>query len=157
MNTIYSKRAILTGRGPRLATISILVLSLITIQAIAQDKPVYKNYRGVAIGMSAEEARSKLGKAKESTDGEDYFEFSGDESARVIYDENKYVRAISITFEGKLTGAPKSKDVLGSEIEARPDGGMYKMLQYPSEGFWVSYVKTAGDSPMVIITLQKMG
>ncbi len=157
MNTIYLNLSKLNGRGTRLFAVPLLALLLITVQVIAQDKPVYTGYRGIQIGTTADDVRAKLGKPEDESATEDYFEFSGDESARVLYDDNRLVRAISITYAGKLAGAPGAKDVLGSEVQARPDGGMYKMLQYPTEGFWVSYVKTAGDQPMVIITLQKMG
>ena len=44
----------------------------------------------------------------------------------------------------------------GKDDEAKPDGGMFKVVQYPKFGFWVSYVRTGGDDPMVIVTIQKM-
>ena len=32
---------------------------------------------------------------------------------------------------------------------------MHKMVTYTEAGYWVSYSRTAGDSPLVIITMQK--
>ena len=45
--------------------------------------------------------------------------------------------------------------VIGTDIEARPDGSLYQMKTYPQAGYWVAYSRTAGDSPMVMITMQK--
>ena len=122
----------------------------------ATDDPVYKAYRGVTLEMKKDDVREKLGNREDEFDGEDYFEFSDDENARVMYDEDGAVRAIVVTYTGKLSADHKPKAVIGEEIAARDDGGMYKMVHYPDHGFWVSFVKTGGDSPMVIITIQKM-
>jgi hypothetical protein len=37
----------------------------------------------------------------------------------------------------------------------RPDGSLYKMVTYPRAGYWVAYSRTTGDSPMVMIAMQK--
>jgi hypothetical protein len=123
---------------------------------LQDDKPVYTTYKGVQIGMPMADARTKLGTRKDESDAEDYFEFSETESARVFYDEAKKVKAISVTYIGNLTAAPAPRAVVGEDIQPKPDGGMYRMMQYPKNGFWVSYVKLAGTDPMVIITIQKM-
>lgn len=133
------------------------IFSIVAASTAAQTKPVFDSYRGVKIGMSADEARKALGKAKEETDKEDYYEYDNGESARVFYDEDKKVRVISATFSKDLETAPQPKAVIGEEIEPREDGGMFKMVQYPTHGFWISYVKIAGDESMIIITMQKIG
>jgi hypothetical protein len=46
--------------------------------------------------------------------------------------------------------------VLGAELQARDDGSMYELKRYPDAGYWVSYNRTAGDKPIVTITMQKM-
>jgi hypothetical protein len=46
--------------------------------------------------------------------------------------------------------------VLGTELQAKPDGSMYQLNRYPEAGYWVSYNRTAGDKPIITITMQKM-
>jgi hypothetical protein len=118
--------------------------------------PVYHDFKGVQIGMSADEVRRKLGRPKESDETQDFFVFSDTQLARVYYDNAHKATAIIVTYIGKSNGAPSPKDILGSDIEAKSDGSMYKMVQYPKAGFWVAYSRVSGDEPMTIITMQKM-
>ncbi|HWS90472.1 MAG TPA: hypothetical protein VN282_26115 [Pyrinomonadaceae bacterium] len=121
----------------------------------AQDEPPFHAYKGVRIGMTAEEARKLLGSPTDKDDKQEVFAISDDESCQVYYDAAKKVSAVSVTyFSTKAVPAPKS--VLGEEPEAKPDGSLYKLIRYPKAGFWVSYTRTSGDSPMTIIAIQKM-
>ena len=121
------------------------------------DKPPYSAYKGVTIGTKTDEARAKLGGPKEKSDEQDFFEFSSREAAQVYYDAATHsVTAVMVTYSGKLDGVPTPRDVFGEDAEAKPDGGIFKMVRYPKAGFWISYNKTAGDDPMVIIALNKM-
>jgi hypothetical protein len=121
------------------------------------DKPAYNAYKGVTIGMSATEVRSKLGGPKDKSDEQDSFEFSSRESAQVYYDSATHtVTAVMVSYTGDLKGIPTPKDIFGEELPPRPDGGFYKKVDYHDAGFWVSYNKTPGDEPMVIIVLNKM-
>ncbi|MDM7920912.1 MAG: hypothetical protein QUS14_01320, partial [Pyrinomonadaceae bacterium] len=122
----------------------------------AADTPVFTEYRGIKIGMTMDEVRAKLGGPKEKYDSEDDFEISANETARVVYGPDKKVTAISIMYTGDLAAAPAPKAVMGEAIEPRDDGGMYKMVQYPKQGFWLSYSKTAGDTPMIVVMMQKL-
>ncbi len=131
----------------------VLLLSTIVV-AQAVQKPVYVGYRGVMVGMAMADARSKLGNAKDKSDTEDYYVFGDSESAQVLYGADKTVRVMSINYMGK--NAPTPVEVLGADIEVKPDGSMNKMVRYPKSGFWISYLKTGGDDPMVVITVQKM-
>ncbi len=118
--------------------------------------PTYAGYKGVNIGTPMEEARTKLGTPKEKSDTQDFYLFSDNESAQVYYGAAKTVTAMTITFTGKLDSAPTAKAVFGEDVEAKPDGGIFKMVRYPKAGFWISYNKIAGDDPMVMVAIQKM-
>ena len=117
--------------------------------------PVFTDYRGVRLGMSADEVKTKLKDLKGGT-GQDFFVFSEREAVQIYYDENKKVIAISIDYIGDSTNAPSPRSVLGIELEAKPDGSMYQLNRYPEAGYWVSYNRTAGDKPIVTITMQKV-
>jgi hypothetical protein len=117
-------------------------------------EPLYREFRGIKLGMSADEVRSKLGKPEEKSDVMDFFVFSDKERARVYYQDGK-VSAVIATYMGEEAAAPAPASVLGADIEAKPDGSMYRMTPYPQAGYWVAYSRTPGDSPMVMITMQK--
>ena len=123
--------------------------------AAASNVPVFTDYRGIKIGMSADEVRSKLNGIKKGT-GQDLLTFSDHESAQIYYDDKNNVTAISIDYFGDKGGAPTPEAVLGTTIEAKQDGSMYQLNRYREVGYWVSYNRTAGDKPVVTITMQKM-
>jgi hypothetical protein len=123
--------------------------------ATAANVPVFTDYRGVSIGMSADEVRSRLQNLKKD-EGQDFYAFSDKESAQIYYDNQGKVTAISIDYFGENSNAPTPDAVLGTSPEAKPDGSMYQLKRYPDAGYWVSYNRTAGDKPIVTITMQKM-
>lgn len=126
----------------------------VTQVAAKPVSPLYKEYRGVTLGMSAKDVRAKLGKPEEKSDAMDFYVFNDRERARIYYTDGK-ATAVIATYIGKDGGAPTPTAVLGTEIEARPDGSMYLMTPYKEAGYWVAYSRTAGDAPMVMITMQK--
>ena len=117
-------------------------------------EPLYREYRGVTLGMSASDVRAKLGSPEEKSDEMDFFVFSDRERARVYYKDGK-ASAVIATYIGKDAAAAAPAAVLGAEVEAKPDGSMYQMTPYPQAGYWVAYSRTPGDAPMVMITMQK--
>jgi len=125
-----------------------------TVAAKAEAVPLFREYKGVQIGTSAADVRAKLGKPEEKSDAMDFFVFSDKERARVYYQDGK-ASAIIATYMGKESGTPAPHAVLGTDIEAKPDGSLYRMIIYPQAGYWVAYSRTAGESPMVMITMQK--
>jgi hypothetical protein len=143
---------------------ALLALSAPVIAAAAQtaaaakaneEQPPYQEYKGVRIGMPVEEARKKLGAPADKGDKQDFYVFSDNESAQVFYDGGK-VHAVSVIYVGNPAMAPTAKSVLGSDIEAKPDGSMHRKVDFPKAGFWVSYSRTAGDAPLVTVTMMKM-
>jgi hypothetical protein len=134
-----------TARGQRRAA-----------QNADEEVPVFREYRGVQIGMAADEARKKLGGLKDKSDEQDFFVINDKETAQVVYDKAHKVSTLSVDFLSGAPGVPTPKAVVGADIEPKPDGSMYKMVRYTKAGFWVSYNRTAGDSPMISVTIQKI-
>jgi hypothetical protein len=120
------------------------------------DKPLYQEYRGIQLGMAADEVRKKLGNPTDKGDEQDFFMLNDAESAQIFYDKTKKVMAISANFLQGAQNVPTPKALFGEELAAKPDGSVYKMARYPKHGCWLSYSKTAGDSPLISVTLQKI-
>lgn len=120
------------------------------------DAPAFQEYKGVRIGMSAVEARKKLGSPTDKSDTQDFYLISEKESVQVMYDREKKVSALALIYMNAGANAPTAKAVMGDDIEARPDGSLYKLVRYPKAGYWVSYSRTAGNSPIVSVTMQKI-
>lgn len=118
------------------------------------DKPLYVEYKGVHIGMSTDEVRKTLGAPKDKGDAQDFFMFSEKETAQVFYDKGK-VMAVSVNYLGEKN-APLPKVVFGADVEAKPDGGIFKLVRYPDAGYFVSYNRTGGDDPLITVTMQKI-
>ncbi|MFL6209403.1 MAG: hypothetical protein ACJ74W_11165 [Pyrinomonadaceae bacterium] len=123
-------------------------------QTETSDAPIFSEYKGVRLGMTAEEARRKLGAPQDKGDTQDFYAFSENETAQVSYDAQHQVSAIAIIYMGGGK-APVSKLVLGTDLSAKPDGSMYRLIRYPKAGCWVSYSRTSGDSPLVTVMMQK--
>ena len=126
------------------------------LAATPQEEPLYSDYKGVKLGMSADDVRKKLGRPKDAGKVQDFFVFSDRERARVYYDDKGNASAIIVTYIGKSGNAPSPETVLGAALEAKADGSMYKLVQYPKAGYWVAYSRTAGDEPLTMVTMQKM-
>ncbi|HYX28925.1 MAG TPA: hypothetical protein VE863_10175 [Pyrinomonadaceae bacterium] len=123
--------------------------------SVGQQQPLYTDFRGVKLGMTADEVREKLG-APVLKDAElDYFVLSDSISAQVAYDANHKARIISVDYANG-TGAPDYRSVVGEALTTRADGSAYAMVRYESRGFWVSYNRTAGTVIIVTITIQKI-
>ena len=151
----------------RFRALSVLVLLLAALAplptALAQnggadkskDEPPFSAYKGVRIGMTAEEARKLLGNPTDKGDAQDVYSFNENETCQVYYDETKKVSAVSITYLGGKS-IPTAKSILGDEPEARQDGSVYKLIRFPKAGYWVSYTRTSGNEPMTVIAIQKL-
>ena len=137
-----------------LLAVFLMTASIVNGQT-ASNTPVFTNYHGVSIGMAADEVRAKLEKIKKG-EGQDYLAFSDQESAQIYYDDKGKVTAISIDYFGDAGKAPTPETVLGVGVEPKADGSLYKLNRYPDAGYWVSYNRTAGDKPVVTITMQKL-
>lgn len=120
----------------------------------ATQQPLYSDYKGVRLGMTAQQVRDKLGPPAIKNSDQDYYVFSENETAQIGYDADHKVVTISVDYLGGV-GAPDYKTIVGGELGISPSGSLYRMVRYESLGFWVSYNRTTGSVPMVSITIQK--
>lgn len=123
------------------------------------DGPVFHEYRGIQIGWLADDVRKKLGNPANKGEVEDFYVFgNGDnERAQIIYDKTtRKVTTISVDFMNGATDVITPQQVFGADVETKADGSKHKLVRYPKAGFWVSYSRTAGDTPIISITMQKM-
>ena len=114
-------------------------------------KPADREYRGVHLGMTATEARAKLGEPAMKSDEQDYYVISVNETVQIAYRAQKVV-TISIDYIGGV-GAPDYRSVVGEGLLERPDGSLFRMVMFESERYWVSYNKSASMVPVVTITI----
>jgi hypothetical protein len=118
--------------------------------------PVYKDFMGVTLGMSASDVREKLGHLKDKGERQDFFVFSESRTAQVVYDEQGKAITISVDYISNSPDAPTAESVLGEAVQAKPDGSIFHLKRYPEAGYWVAYSRTAGDNPIVTVTMQKI-
>ncbi len=123
-------------------------------QAEAKGDPLFSEYKGVHIGTSADEARRKLGTPQDKSDAQDFYAFSDNETAQVSYDAQHNVASLAVFYVGGQK-VPVCKSVLGTELTAKTDGSMYRLVRYPKAGYWVSYSRTGGDAPLVTVMMQR--
>ena len=119
-------------------------------------EPAFKDYKGVSIGMSADEVAETLGEPAVKDENEGVFLISDAEMVQVLYDKAGGVSALSITYSAEHTNPPKPLAILGEEVTADADGRIYKLIRYPESGYWVAYNRTAGAAPVVSVTINKM-
>ena len=157
------------GRTSRLTLLLVGTLTLIVLVPLTsraqrprtspdepEGRPAFSDFKGVRIGMTADEARKKLGSPRDKAADQDLYVFNDTQAVQVFYDKAGAVSAISIDFMNGASAIPSAKDVLGTEAETKADGSMYKMMRYPKAGYWVSFNRTAGSSPTITITMQKI-
>ena len=125
--------------------------------AAPDEDPVFHEYRGVKIGWLADEVRKKLGDPANKGDEQDFYVFNGKETCQVLYDKaTRKVTAISVDFMNGASEVITPQQVFGADFDAKPDGSKYKLVRYPKAGFWVSYSRTAGDTPIITVTIQQI-
>lgn len=123
--------------------------------AAAENPPGFQ-FRGVKIGMAADETRKKLGAPRDKSAEQDFYVFNDNEAVQIYYDKGGAVNAISIDFMNGANGIPTPKDVLGADADAKADGSIHKVVRFPKAGYWVSYSRTAGNEPTITVIMQKI-
>ena len=120
------------------------------------QQPPYSDYKGVRIGMTTDEARAKLGQPTREFENQDLYVISATETVQVYFDDSRKITAIAVDYLGTTNAAPACKAIVGADIQTKPDGSMYKLVRYEHLGFWVSFNRTAGDVPIITVTMQKL-
>jgi hypothetical protein len=127
-------------------------LLLLFLGMIAKgQQPLYKEYRGVRLGMTAAETRAKLGEPAMKSDEQDFYVVSANETVQIAYIGQKVV-TISTDYVGGVD-APDYRSVVGEGLLEKPDGSLFRMVMYNSERFWVTYNKSTSAVPLVTITI----
>ena len=127
------------------------------LPAAQTPEPLYREYRGVQIGMSKEQVRQKLGTPGDVSDRQDFFNLSGVESAQVFYEATGRVMAVSVNYLGEGSGAPAPEKVFGSAVVTNDDGSVYKLVRYERAGYLIVYSRSGGDAPpLTTVTMQKL-
>lgn len=120
-------------------------------------EPLYREYRGVQIGMSKEQVRQKIGTPGDISERQDFYTLSGVESAQVFYDAQARVMAVSVNYLGEGSGAPAPEKVFGAAVQSNDDGSIYKLVRYERAGYLIVYSRSGGDAPpLVTVTMQKL-
>lgn len=117
------------------------------------QQPLFSEYKGIRLGMTTEAVRAKLGDPTQKASDQDYYVFSDTETAQFAYDTTHKLVTISVDY---TANAPDYRNIIGPVIDQKTDGSLYKLVRYETQGFWVSYNRTAGASPIVTITIQKI-
>ena len=125
--------------------------------AAPEESPIFQEYRGIQIGWLADDVRKKLGNPADKSDEQDFFRFGENEMAQIVYDKATHkVTTISVDFMNGAKEVITPQQVFGTDVETKPDGSKHKLVRYPKAGYWVSYSRTAGDSPIVTVTIQSL-
>jgi hypothetical protein len=121
------------------------------------EQPKFHDYRGVQLGWLADDVRKKLGDPANKGDEQDFYIFGEKETAQVVYDKaTRQVTAISVDFMNGAREVITPEQVFGADFEGKADGSKAKLVRYPKAGYWVSYSRTAGDTPIITVTIQKL-
>ncbi|MGD9561257.1 MAG: hypothetical protein AB7F88_03965 [Pyrinomonadaceae bacterium] len=130
--------------------------------SVSQDVsvPVMTGYKGITIGMTADEVKRVIGQEPENDDKATLvYVFSDDEVAQVAFDNEQKVRLIAVTYTGSEVDAPTYESVFGKSVPVKTNsgGGVYNMVRYPDAGYWVAYSSsTVENDPMVSVTIQRI-
>jgi hypothetical protein len=128
--------------------------------ATPASKPLITEFRGVTLGMTADQIEDKLGDPEADDAVSLYYVFDKGESLQVALDAEKKVRMIAMIYLGNNAQAPGYAEVFGPAIPLAPaaDGRIYNLIRYPEAGYSVTYGRIkVDDKPMTTITIQKIG
>jgi hypothetical protein len=123
---------------------------------VTDSDAVFQIFKGARLGMKAEEVRKILGRPQEKDDAQDFYVLSETHRIRVYYGADGGATALVASFVGEGSGAPTPEAILGGPAEPTANGSASGSALRPEKGYRVSYSRTAADTPMVFITVQKL-
>ncbi len=149
---------------------SALILTFVVIAAVSAnaqgnppaakpDGPAITDLKGIKIGMTKDEVREKLGKPSTSDKSSMVYTLSKIETAQIGLNSKGNVRTIALIYTDDDADTPKFEDVFGPSVEkvTKKNGSVYKLVRYPSAGFWIAYSRSIIDKkPLTTITMRKL-
>lgn len=148
---------------------SLLVAAIVVIASMAafaqdgqtakQSGPVITDLKGIKFGMTKDEVREKLGKPSTADKSSMVYTLSKIETAQIGLNSKGNVRTIALIFTNEDANTPKFSDVFGPDVpmETKKNGSVYKLVRYPSAGFWIAYSRSIIDKkPLTTITMRKL-
>ncbi|HZN10581.1 MAG TPA: hypothetical protein VFC61_02825 [Blastocatellia bacterium] len=124
--------------------------------AFAQDPApkVMREFRGVKLGMKADQVHAAAGKPESAAEGQEEYKLSEDDSMTVYFDEKKEVRAIRAFFTNPKN-VPAWKEVVGDvEVTQNENGSKSARRVLGEEKFWVSMYQNK-DGSVTTITISR--
>src|SRR5262245_6150199 len=119
-----------------------------------QTAKVMNEYHGVKLGMKTEAVRTAMGKPESSSESNDEFKLTGDDTMTVHYDSGE-VKAIQLAFLDPKS-APQWNNVVGdAEVKEMPNGIKTARKVLEAEKYWVSmYQNKEGTITRITISRQ---
>jgi hypothetical protein len=130
-----------------------------TVAAGQVTGPLVDDINGIALGMTADEVKDKLGKPDTGDAATMYYDLDNGLQVQLRLDADKKVAMVAGIYSGNRADAPEFGEVFGSDVQPtrQENGSVYRRVRYPSKGYWVAYSQLDLESgPMTTVTLQKI-
>jgi hypothetical protein len=127
--------------------------------AATPSGPLASDLKGITIGMPKAEVREKLGKPSSSDKTSMVYKISKIETFQIGLNSKGNVRTVALIYTDEDADAPKFSDIFGPDVpmETKKNGSVYKLVRYPSAGFWIAYSRSIIDKkPLTTITMRKL-
>ncbi|CAN5378929.1 hypothetical protein BH10ACI3_BH10ACI3_16880 [soil metagenome] len=159
MRTINKKSKTVCILGALFLVIGFSSSSVFAQTEPSQMAPAISSLKGVSPGMTKGEVEEVLGKPKMSDKASMNYTFSKTATAQIGFNEQGKARTIAVIYTDGDETAPSFSDIFGPDVPfvEGKNGGVYKLIRYPSAGFYIAYSKTmVSNKAMVVITMRKI-
>jgi hypothetical protein len=118
-----------------------------------QSPKVMREFRGVKLGLKAEEVHAALGKPESPNENREDYKIGGDDMLTVHYDAG-LVKAIQLYFTSPKN-VPAWTEVVGdAEIQQNENGSKQARVVITAEKFWVAMYQNK-DATVTTITISR--